>query len=952
MRFPRLTASSVKIISVFSFVLALAACSDSSNNSNRQEPKIDAYVEAGNGDIEGAHVLVTAILTDGRLDKDNEGRRRANTAITQADKSTYIAAQDDISMHLIEVLSSTPNASFARCQWVENCNAGEVKFAEKIIESYRWRSAVWRLENNQHISVTPLTELAAALAENFIYHESNNFWYETDHYYSPQGLVQSVSQVTQLFGFDSSVGDIQSIKPADLTSLNNLDIQNKLLAQESVRYGVLIAAWAYLAEEDDAFTSKVVEKLVEKKGQILQKSSNGEDFSLEKLYSAAIKNLDLLEEKYKASEVKPILTLVKNALKKDIERFEKKIDELTDIQPESLEKLLGESDNELYKNGLEEAKKMVDELNKAGQSLLFSEDYKNKLGDFKKAIDTLSNDIKGKENLDKLILQLIDVQEIYRLNKCADKADYYWLESCELSNNGELTLKTKDGGVITAKQEKVVGNSKATDIRIEGTFQVDGLQLKLKHKMNKEAVSEYSYVRVFADNKSDLEPLGFQLNWADFTLTETIDNPKEFNLKGSLSVMYMGVKDAENPQSKTHYNVDTLRIVGLLSKKSEYEKCTSADSDEEKVKDKECLNLDIELQSLKSNDYYHPTQQFGSFVELDKFFSDPSTTIMPPDDIPELLTYQTGEEILTDGRKVEYVDVRIEGGKSSRYRFYPTRKRDIIDNYGNKVGFNDTFDMSICSIVEKSEGKWEVEGTCSPRTQFQGERDVQKTMNDIWRTGSLSYVTVPNKGEFFVAWPANNKVEGCLNLDDLGLEKSFKGQGLEAAELGIDTLLLGSQIKLSGEKATTSYALQLHKPTSKRYEITSALSHDGETITVMYNTNSAFKRTGNFRISRKGVNVGLEGNGNLNLDIGLEQEISKSTLPHRYVIDNKGNQNVCITDNVPYEVDFEPNTAVYSLTFRGTVYGTIRKNGAVWEAKFVDGSPAVPMTNFNKFFEL
>src|SRR5690554_6654205 len=93
MRWLRPATLMVQIVSFCSLVGLLAACSDSDSASESRVARIDAYVEAGNGDIANAQVSVTKILTAGFLEEATDGQLQSKIYATQANQSTYVAAQ-------------------------------------------------------------------------------------------------------------------------------------------------------------------------------------------------------------------------------------------------------------------------------------------------------------------------------------------------------------------------------------------------------------------------------------------------------------------------------------------------------------------------------------------------------------------------------------------------------------------------------------------------------------------------------------------------------------------------------------------------------------------------------------------------------------------------------------------------------------------------------------------
>lgn len=910
-------------LSIFSLAaLALVGCSDNSDSNSSSVRAINISVQAGQGDISKAYVQVSQILSSGMVEEDINGKLTAVTAATN-DRGRAAIAAAVAKQHQIRLVSSDPNESSARCQWVNGCADG-VGFGGKVTQSYQWRSVVWGIGAGETLVVTPFTELAAGLAQQLIYDEASKDWINLG-YFSPQSMVQGASQVERLFG----LSDIQGALPTDLTSISALPATSTL-DKNSLRYGALMAAWAHKVETDAEFTAKAAEELLSNKGQIWLTSTStpAPVLTLAALYDEATANLTALKNLATTpTHLKPVIDEVIHAL--DTSAFDEELtEELTEEIPDSLEHLLGNTLAVEYSKGLDAAKQFVAELNKT-TDLIFTGAYKTKVEDFTDALKALNTS--NTPDLDKIILQMIEVQKIYRSGVCGESLPI-WITSCSFAKN---TLKLNDD--ITATAAAVSGNSKAVDIRVTGTFKSNDLQLILNNKTDNNAVADYARVRVFKAENNAAGALGYEINWADFTLQDTGSaNTEQFKLMGALKVLYRGVT---NPNaSEMHYNVDTLSIKGTVSNKNEGEQQT----------------LDINASSYTASSFYDAANEFGSFAELDKFFQDQTQNTDTTK--TGLVSFAFGEETLNN-QNIKYFDMRVAGGESSRYRFYPDRERDNTDNYGNVISKSMTHDMSICPI-EEINGAWQIKtgATCTPKQRFLGKRDVQKTLNQIWQTGALSYVTVPGDGEFFIKWPAQSdsaSLSQCLILKDLAAEpaKELDGDRTGTAVLGISALTMTNTLKLPDEKDSV-FSLTLKKPNSDRYEASVSLTHDSDKLEIYYNTNSAFKRVGSFSIKRNDINLGssdfLSGD---NVQMSILQRYSN--LPHKYIVDADGAQQLCVTDNRAFDPKTEiAEEALYNLTFRGVVYGTIKKDSGAWQVTYIDGSTETLNAKFDQLFWL
>ncbi|MFY9179462.1 MAG: hypothetical protein WAO12_06745, partial [Venatoribacter sp.] len=270
-------------------------------------------------------------------------------------------------------------------------------------------------------------------------------------------------------------------------------------------------------------------------------------------------------------------------------------------------------------------------------------------------------------------------------------------------------------------------------------------------------------------------------------------------------------------------------------------------------------------------------------------------------------------------------------------------------NYSEKV---DTHNMSICPIIEQN-GSWVINGTCTPTQRIYRARDVQRSINDLWKSGALSYVSVPGQGEYFVTWNAASQANGCYALNSLSASQSMDGEIYNTAVLGLDTLRFRTEVQLENQKKTL-FDVLVNAPSADRYKITAALSHAYSSIStdevylgngsnldrilVHYNTDSGFKRIGDLSIYKSGVTLGSETNEiDAELMAGLNQ--AYDNLPYKWVNDKQGNFEVCVTANTPApRVNFDDKKAVYSLSFRGVVYGSLRYENSAWVVRLLDGT--------------
>src|SRR5690554_4231978 len=954
--------------------LALVGCSD--NDDKRRVSTVNVQVTAGQQDISNGLIRSSQILTTGLLDESNEGVLNFQRFYTQ-DNGTAIVSVLPGKLQLFELVTLPANAdinqaaSKSRCQWVAGCKGGK-KFGDEFNPTYQWQSVVWDLRKDERVVVTPLTHLAAALAFEYAYaeqpdpdpntpYDSENpstqtpLWQETG-YYSPYSVEQAVSQVSRLFG----ISNVQTTFPADLTRINSLNSKDPISAKNSIRYGAILAAWAHLQETNAEFTENATNEFLDNNAQIMQKDAAGRQVSvltLKTIYSLAKENLENLEKlPVNNAGIKSLITDVVNEFDSDLTKLNA---DLTDTSPASIKDLFGDTAFNDYKLGVERTKLFVEDLVDGATKLIDSEYF------FGKEYDTALRGYidqqklffeNNKANLNGVVSQLNDAQKIYidsyLTSSCANVDAYPWIKECNYKNK-VLILTDRSDHAITLEMKNFEGNVQAIDIEMKGELLVDKLIFKLK-----DTATNKSRVRLFYAQPTNVIPtatnpvIGYEYQWADFTFYDVETKDTEFT--GNFSLLYRGVVNPDNSK-EIHFNIDTLRLSSRIS-----DHIGGTDKD-----DKEASSVFIAAKSSTADTYYNEDEKFGKF---NGFFTE--QTIDTDSTLTGLVSYGLGEETLGK-QTVQYFDfyVHDENAQSYRYRFYPDveRRQNAAGQYsidGEKSVT--THKLAVCPIVQEGD-EWVVEGGCSPAQSFNGKRDRQESINNLWKAGAFSYVNIPGKGDYFVKWDATEK-NGCYNLNDLSQGQGITLDGLRtsAAVLGLDTLRVTTEVMLSTTSGSTTtwqpktlLDVLVSAPTKERYNVTAALSHNYESLNeddvyvgsganlsrliLNYNTDSSFKRIGSFSVYKSGVKLGSETNSvNAELMLGLNQSFNE--LPHKYVTGPNGNYEVCVVDNAPLKArEFDKDEAVFSLSFRGVVYGSIRQENGAWIARFIDGT-WVPIT--------
>lgn len=907
-------------------VLGLGGCSSGGSSSTPTTAPI--YVEVGQQDAVNALVRSSTVLSNGQLDTETDGRIKFSQALTNSNGRAQLTVplQKMQYVHLVnrEADSSLGRvATSLRCQWAAGCAlSGEtLALGSAISMPFSWRSVAFDLNKNEVIQVTALTEFAAALGQAYFYADSAQEWQATG-YYSQYTVEQSISQVSKLFG----LLNVQTSAPADLSRLDRLSAKDAIKAKDAIRYGALLAAWQHLALADSSFPEKAVVEYVNNRGQLYQKSSTAV-LSMETWLSLARDNLAQLP--VKNSSIKGYVDEVVNELGNQIAALA--ADQLTQVTPSPLVDLIGQSDYDNFTLGIEKTKKFVAELR---QDYLnedfFTEGYQDKLKAYRDFLQMVED--KNQADFDRIVQMQNDVQSIY-VNYIAtgtcDVQAYAWLNGCAASGN-TLTLTTAQGHSINLGQAQAASSTQAVDILVDGIFTSGDLVLTLKHsyKVNTQEINLPSGIRLFYDQVTATiltkDPMSFELRWMDFSLA---DNNANALIAGSLNLFYRGVA----PEGKErHFNIERFTISSLMSEKENGE-----------VKNRNSFIVDAKSKNSQS---YYGEEKYGRF---NGFFTE---TANATTNLSGQVSYQFGEEILNN-IKVQYFDFVVKDVEHKRYRFYPTVMRQDTQDINKNANYSEqvaTYDMAICRL-ENDQVK-----ECSPKQRFYGESNRQKALNELWKAGEFSRFTLPFKGEYFVTWPASQDAQGCYQLDELTAGNALDAQLISPTVLGLSSLRFTTEVVLK-DQPKTALDMLITAPTKARYNIILALSHNYSSLTqddvylgsgtnlnrlyLNYNTDSDFKRMGSLSAYKSGVELSTGSTETGEIISGLNH--SYSSLTHRFIVGSDGYDQLCvISPNMPSAAPVvDENTAQYSLSFRGVVYGSVRyEDGKAWIVRYLDGS--------------
>ncbi len=978
----------VKFKPLMVLVAALAAgCS--SNDSSTSSTSVTVSVQAGQEDISAAVLRVAAIGSSGLPDQDAELRLNSTDYVTDSEGNAEVVVTSN-AMTLFQLVTRGADSdrnqagTRARCQWVTGC-ANDVEFGAAVTPaSYEWRSVAYDLARDERIRVTPLTELAAALAFGYVYAESpkgrrdnstlDPEWQATG-FYSPYAIEQAISQVSKLFG----IQNVQTSEPADLTQLNEWAGAAAVAARDSIRYGALLAAWAHLEETTPGFTESAVGEFLTNKGQIREQGGT-ESLTLHILYTAARNNLNELA--ITNAVVQGYVQDVITELDQQLANFTN--GGLSNVAPESLANLFGSSGFSNFQLGIQRSKAFMDELrnNVAGNSgtgastdtffrQFFNDGYKDELDSYADLLQSIGD--QHNDNLTLLIEAFRDTQILYLDTVIGNTGDqcaangYASLSALACAYDSATRVMTLTGSdntvtvtqavadVNTTDSDSSPSTSQAIDVLIRGTYQINGLRFDVDHVYNNgnaaDGILSPSGVRVyFTDAVGELvdpganEILAYEIRWSDFSLYDstTEDSATETEVTGSFRMLLRGVKNPLNSADPRRFNIDDLVLNSRISD-------VIGDDSEQ---DESFTTFYVAARSSNVRNYY-PEQEFAGFTG----FFNPQAAVPAGTSKVGIVSYALGTETVR-GQVVEYFDFLVPDAESRRYRFYPTIKRaDVldIDKDGDRDELIDSHDLEICTLSSVDSSR--VVSGCNPSQRLYTARDRQLAVNDLWEAGVFSRVTIPAEGEYFVSWPATD-VNGCYELNELSESASLNGELSKPMMMGLDTLRVTTDVQLQDQPRTFLDVLVTARSTD-RYTLTAALSHDftslnsGTVFTgsgigldrliVSVDTDSALRASGNVSIYKSGVALVLDEESTSTLDsefIASARDVyGLNPLPFRYVTGKDGGYDLCVVDNAALaSTQPQLEDQVFSLTFRGVVYGSIRNENGIWIVRYLDGS--------------
>lgn len=977
-----------------SLTVTLLACSDDSSNSV-STTQIQGWVGAQG--LNSAQVVVNQVSESGQVAIDANGLYVGLRESTDVNSRFVATIADEESTLLIargqiaDVDKDNSNLATSRqCQLKLGCSVNNeaYAFAEyyPATSGYEWRSILFNAENGSRNNVNAITTLATAFAYEYDVKSNDLINIKSNGVFTPYDIVLANSQLSKILGITEIVGDL----PANLTRLNFFN-SAYAGAQNQIRYGALLSGLQaleldYMASALPAnapdFITKIATEYADDKGQLYYRTSvETNALTLEALYSAAYENLLAIAPTVTNSNVKQLvdLELIKLAENRDVAR-QKTEDTTTEELADDITLLLTSAELSGISLGLEKTKLFVESINDF-QANFWEEGYKAEIDAYRTMIEGLSNTHRA--TLDALVQDFALIQEYYVVCSIGARdcghAKYVDIAALNPSYDAASKVLTLDSGAITVSQQlaslsvtssAAVTASNAVDVLIVGTLKKGNLILKLNHTYNdadETDINMPSSMRIYYPEKvtevpqADVTIEGYEVIWSDFQLYDqsVVGSNAEAELSGSYKAFYRGVRDPQDPDnSDLRFNLESWALSSIIS---------DVVSDTESGSD--ATTLIVSAKASNPDTFYPSVDTVKQFANLDGFYT--ANNDVKQDDIAGLLTYRVGIETVVLGSTtidVEIIDFLNSMGKDIRYRFYPDSQIEDRNDANGNGNTNELITMHLveeCELVDGSETNIK----CGAKSRIYESRDLQKTINNLWKLGAFQKTTVDGRGDYSVTFPTQ-EIEGCLNLEPLVGTGSLEGSLIEQQVLGLDSLRLTSEVSLQNNELVslpgTLFDMTIVAPTKDKYTVNLALSHNytgtaadssassevilgsGSNTNVLrfgYDTSADFSNSGSHSVFQGGVELTLASGSQIteNQDItAFFSQTYNGNVNYKIVENEEGVAERCV---LPVNSAFEKTNLadqVYYLNYRGLVYGTARLSGTqnVWTVSYIDGTSA------------
>lgn len=1002
-------------------VTLLAACSDDGSSSSSNLVKVEGLVGAKG--FSNAQVVVNTITESGQINISDDGLYVGNRESTDS-KSRFTArvVSDEVLMFIARGqiadvdVDSNNKATTRLCQLASGCGVYELDTDTTThyglgeyypeVSGFEWRSTVYTVNKGSHNNINPITTLAAGYAYQYdVLNYSNDPITDAtlvalaqNEVFTAYDVVLANSQISNLLG----LGDIIGEEPVNLNKVYKFK-ENTPEIRNQIRYGALIGAFqqkelAYrlikMPSEDD-FLTLVMEEFNNDAGQFYYKpGSEGRLLTLSELYESAYKNLELIYSNVKNIQAKAAIKLVISDLKIETTYAQSQaLDTKTRVKPDSLSVLLTSTEKAEFDLGLEKTKEFVNSL-LTFEDTFWQSGYKAEIDTYLDFLKTLSDEHQA--NLNEVIDEFKHIQDYYVHcilggSDCVSR--FSDLESRKVSFNsstGVLVISNGVGGNITVSQELAnlsfiedndsLSSSNAVDVFITGSIEKNGLILNLEHDYGtideslttvegeaavEDEIEVPSSMRIYYSEavtsiNPNLEIQGYELIWGKFELYDNaaLNTENETELSGAFRIFYRGLRDPQNTiNSDLRFNIEDWVLSSTIS--DNVDDLNSFDSEK----------TEILITGASSNpSEYYPDSEFSSF---NGFFESNEDNDALGSVESGLITYVQGTESVPVGDStisVKTVDFMNSLGEDIRYRFYPNERVEDKLDVNQNGRFDDTVDLhriEECQLTETG-----VVVSCGPKTKIFAKRDVQSTINELWKLGLFQRVTVPGVGTYYVDFPKAADAQGCYDLSSLESEKIMDGTLIESQVLGLDTVNVYAEISLESDQQVslpkTLVSISIIAPTKDKYQVNAALSHNYSTSTsestgivlgsgssasvlaVSYDTSSDFEDFGNVTISKSGVILSDALFGvveDQDISAFLTQSYDPASVQYKIIENEEGVAERCIlATGENYVKDASDAEEVFFINYRDVIYATARPEGdnGVWTIRYIDGTWLIP----------
>ena len=863
-----------------------------------------------------------------------------------------------------------------RCESVGGCSGVSYEGYVSIPEDLDIRAGVSEVADSMTVNVNWLTDLASSLAKTVYIDAVENIKDNPDvradidaailaqietaktGVYNEYTIELANLHISKLFG----LSDVIFVKPVGPSQITKDQKLSSTQLQESIYMGALIGALPLIAKDKSisytAALTDITELLIQRRGQLLQKDTSGNEIALADIYGKAV---SLLEENINylktagarlPPEAEAALSKLKSILNSLTDGAETSV--VVDVPAE----LAGWTTN------IGKSKEFIADLTEAiknfwgedpSKSSFVDPAHGRRLDAYFAAHENLYKDISpGIFEAFKDILQAAKYLSVCKNNSndCSPPGGRFTIDvaNSKVTIDSSLTITLVPVGDAAPYTE--------FDLDISNGFltkTVPDDSIPRTYTWSKGFISDFSreeqpYIRlVFEDEASTLpdlnsvEPTQITVVWPSVRFTGTLSGTGADSGAHAIDLLFetnlYSVTDPLNLSAEIRYNPATLVfwVRSVSGDGSFFDLSAEALANAAPIN-----NNSFQSELLTSFPLqYYPSQKWPSSSEFFKSRTDSPATI------DNMVTLYVGKETLEDGTVVDVFDQQLIGESSLiRIRVYPY---DAATDATKSQG----------CIVSTLGGE---ASECSAITLLAGERTLPDLLKSNFDEGVLSTYAVRANGEYTIDLNVgendtyNIVVDGEFNAMPPGTYGPYKGTFSKSFQLGIEKLYVtaNSQMLQDGKYVPVALEAALQRSTDDIYSASLAYAYASQYDLADIEIPVGQEAQGFVLEYEVSVEDSIDENGDFitnEIELGNviiyrtgvvlsgSEETVGASLVSRVEYQEGDDKFGCGVNDRDKLSSAEGCDAVAFLTFRGALVATIREErDGVFVARFVDGS--------------